>query len=199
MPAAGPDPAAGRPSVSPAAGQIHPPRPLVIPVTSRPVGAVAPGSGTRPGPAGRRLPVLPGATDCQYRARRAMGLDPVGVAEVDDKVATLSAAVDVKFVQFESKMTSMLSSILAKLDPSPVVQPTGMFGGDRRRSGGRSVDAASQPFVCDVAAPQATCGVVPASLLPSPASRWSTSREESSEVPSCRRPWTLVGRPPRRS
>ena len=92
-----------------------------------------------------------------------MGLDLVGNADVDDKVATLSAAVDAKLVQFESKMTSMLSSILAKLDPSPVVQPSGTFGGSM--GGGLEGDPSTPPHQSSFAtllAPQTTCGVVPA-------------------------------------
>jgi hypothetical protein len=91
-----------------------------------------------------------------------MGLDAVGVAEVDDKMATLTAAVDVKFEQFESRMTDMLSSILAKLGPQPVVQPIGTLGGVM--GGGSEGDPTTPPhdpsFAAFVAS-QATCGVVP--------------------------------------
>ena len=158
-------PAAVPPFGSPASQQMAiPPAALVNPLTMPLSVSGVPAPAVVPAPPAVVLqpPVAVPDPNASTEPDESMGMDAVGVAKVDEKMATLSAAVDVKFELFESKMTSLLSSILAKLDPSPVVQPTGMLGG--AIGGGPEGDPSTPPHNPSFAtfvAPQATCGVVP--------------------------------------
>jgi hypothetical protein len=135
-----PNPALNPPAVYPTGAGTPQTQPLAVPQAVGPPAAVAPAAAPLaiPGPPFPAVPFAnPGVTTTFPTPPAPAAVPPpvtsviqqtaaplpAGVGEVEDKVASLSAAVDVKLVQFESKMTSMLSSILAKMEDNPKTPP----------------------------------------------------------------------------